>query len=148
MSQITFSAEGSVSPKKPSSLPEVAKQRELSGTLESEAASKTAKQISESKSKELSGSDIFGPPPEVPARPLAARNLELRGNLDFALPQPRSIHTSVKVSNVRGSFHLNDFSLRGHCEYSLYFMHLLLVTKVQAQIYLGNGIAFLASRSI
>ncbi|RLM78275.1 uncharacterized protein C2845_PM12G18180 [Panicum miliaceum] len=99
MSQITFSAEGSVSPKKPSSLPEVAKQRELSGTLESEAASKTAKQISESKSKELSGSDIFGPPPEVPARPLAARNLELRGNLDFALPQPRNIHTSVKVSN-------------------------------------------------
>ncbi|CAL5057549.1 unnamed protein product [Urochloa decumbens] len=102
MSQITFSVEGSVSPKKPSSLPEVAKQRELSGTLEGEADSKTAKQISESKSKELSGSDIFGPPPEVPARPLAARNLELRGNLDFALPQPRSIHTSVKVSNPAG----------------------------------------------
>ncbi|XP_034604925.1 uncharacterized protein [Setaria viridis] len=102
MSQITFSAEGSVSPKKISSLPEVAKQRELSGTLENEADSKTAKQISESKSKELSGSDIFGPPPEVPARPLAARNLELRGNLDFALPQPRSIHTSVKVSNPAG----------------------------------------------
>nr|CAB3446993.1 unnamed protein product [Digitaria exilis] len=102
MSQITFSVEGNVSPKKPSSLPEVAKQRELSGTVETEANSKTAKQISESKSKELSGSDIFGPPPEVPARPLAARNVELRGNLDFALPQPRSIHTSVKVSNPAG----------------------------------------------
>lgn len=98
-----------MSPKKPSSLPEVAKQRELSGTVETEANSKTAKQISESKSKELSGSDIFGPPPVVPARPLAARNMELQGNLDFALPQPRSIHTSVKVSNVRGFFHLNKF---------------------------------------
>lgn len=98
-----------MSPKKPSSLPEVAKQRELSGTVETEANSKTAKQISESKSKELSGSDIFGPPPEVPARPLAARNLELQGNLDFALPKPRSIHTSVKVSNVRGFFYLNIF---------------------------------------
>lgn len=100
ISQISFSAEGSVSPKKPSSLPEVAKQRELSGTLESEADAKLKKQNSEAKSKELSGSDIFGPPPEVPSRPLAARNLELQGNLDFALPQPRSIHTSVKVSNV------------------------------------------------
>lgn len=89
-----------MSPKKPSSLPEVAKQRELSGTLESEADAKMKKHNSEAKSKELSGSDIFGPPPEVPSRPLAARNLELKGNLDFVLPQPRSIHTSVKVSNV------------------------------------------------
>ena len=131
MSQITLSAEGSVSLKKPSSLPEVAKQRELSGTLESEAASKTAKQISESKSKELSGSDIFGPPPEVPARPLAARNLELRGNLDFALPHTRSIHTSVKVSNVRGSFHLKDFF---PCGDTVNIHITSLVTKVQAQI--------------
>lgn len=102
MSQISFSAEGTVSPKKPSSLPEVAKQRELSGTLESEADAKMKKHNSEAKSKELSGSDIFGPPPEVPSRPLAARNLELKGNLDFVLPQPRSIHTSVKVSNPAG----------------------------------------------
>ncbi|XP_010235587.1 uncharacterized protein LOC100834638 isoform X2 [Brachypodium distachyon] len=102
ISQISFSAEGAVSPKKPSSLPEVAKQRELSGTLESEADAKIKKLNSEAKSKELSGSDIFGPPPEIPARPLAARNLELKGNLDFALPPPRSIHTSVKVSNPAG----------------------------------------------
>ncbi|KAL5215577.1 hypothetical protein ABZP36_006978 [Zizania latifolia] len=100
ISQISFSADGSVSPKKPSSIPEVAKQRELSGTLESDAEAKLNKQLSEAKSKELSGSDIFGPPPEIPARPLAARNMELQGNLDFALPQPRSVHTSVKVSNV------------------------------------------------
>ncbi|XP_006652354.2 uncharacterized protein LOC102706094 [Oryza brachyantha] len=102
ISQISFSADGSVSPKKPSSLPEVAKQRELSGTLESDADGKMNKQRSEAKSKELTGSDIFGPPPEIPARPLAARNMELQGNLDFALPQPRSVHTSVKVSNPAG----------------------------------------------
>ncbi|GJN02733.1 hypothetical protein PR202_ga20114 [Eleusine coracana subsp. coracana] len=59
-------------------------------------------QLSEAKTKELSGSDIFGPPPEIPARPLAARNMELQGNVDFSLPPPRSIHTSVKVSNPAG----------------------------------------------
>jgi hypothetical protein len=80
----------------------VAKQRELSGTLGSEADAKMKKQNSEAKSKELSGSDIFGPPPEVPSSHLALRNLELKGNLDFVLPQLRSIHTSVKVSNVSG----------------------------------------------
>ncbi|KAJ8479947.1 hypothetical protein OPV22_023674 [Ensete ventricosum] len=102
ISQISFSAEETVSPKKPTSIAEVAKQRELSGTTESELDAKAKKQLSEAKSKELSGHDIFGPPPEVPARPLAARNLELRGNLDFVLPQPRNIHTSVKVTNPVG----------------------------------------------
>ncbi|RLM65854.1 uncharacterized protein C2845_PM16G09530 [Panicum miliaceum] len=100
ISQISFSADGSVSPKKPSSIPEVAKQRELSGTLE-DADAKINKQLSEAKTKELSGSDIFGPPPEIPARPLAARNMELQGNVDFSLPQ-RSVHTSVKVSHPAG----------------------------------------------
>ncbi|CAL9117720.1 hypothetical protein MUK42_22770 [Musa troglodytarum] len=102
ISQISFSTDETVSPKKPTSIAEVAKQRELSGTTESELDAKVKKQLSEAKSKELSGHDIFGPPPEVPARPLAARNLELRGNLDFVLPQPRNIHTSVKVSNPAG----------------------------------------------
>ncbi|WOK94016.1 hypothetical protein Cni_G02718 [Canna indica] len=102
ISQISFSAEETVSPKKPTTIAEVAKQRELSGSTESELDAKVKKQLSEAKSKELSGHDIFGPPSEVPARPLAARNLELRGNLDFVLPQPRNIHTSVKVSNPAG----------------------------------------------
>jgi hypothetical protein len=78
----------------------VAKQRELSGTSASDAEAKINKQLSEAKNKELSGSNIFGPPPETPVRPLAARNMELQGNVDFALPQPRSVHTSVKVSHV------------------------------------------------
>lgn len=40
----------------------MAKQRELSGTLLSEDDSKMKKQISDLKSKELSGHDIFAPP--------------------------------------------------------------------------------------
>lgn len=40
----------------------MAKQRELSGTLLSEDDSKLKKQISNAKSKELSGHDIFAPP--------------------------------------------------------------------------------------
>ena len=53
-------------------LPEVAKQRELCGTLEApleEVHSK--KSSSKSKVNELVGSDIFGPPPDVQPRTLA-----------------------------------------------------------------------------
>ncbi|KAK8966291.1 hypothetical protein KSP40_PGU010846 [Platanthera guangdongensis] len=99
ISQISFSTEENVSPKKPSSLPEVAKQRELSGSLETES-DVAKKQLSDAKCKELSGHDIFGPPPEILPRPLAARNLELKGQLNFGEPAPRIIHTSVKVSSV------------------------------------------------
>ncbi|KAJ0987354.1 hypothetical protein J5N97_005710 [Dioscorea zingiberensis] len=100
MSQISFGSEESVSPKKPTSLAEVAKQRELSGTLDRDPDAKTQKQVSDAKCKELSGHDIFGPPPEIPARPLATRNLEKEK--DIGEPLPRNIHTSVKVSNPAG----------------------------------------------
>ncbi|KAF5185407.1 N-lysine methyltransferase [Thalictrum thalictroides] len=102
MSQISFSSEESVSPKKPISIAEVAKQRELSGTLESDSDAMMKKQLSDAKCKELSGHDIFGPPPEIPARPLAARNLELKGSIDMGEPAPRNVRTSVKVSNPSG----------------------------------------------
>ncbi|KAF0908024.1 hypothetical protein E2562_022884 [Oryza meyeriana var. granulata] len=62
ISHISFAEEESVSPKKPTSIAEVAKQRELSGTLQSEDDSKMKRQISNAKSKELSGHDIFAPP--------------------------------------------------------------------------------------
>lgn len=62
ISHISFTEEGSLSPKKPTSIAEVAKQRELSGTLQSEDDSKMKRQISNAKSKELSGHDIFAPP--------------------------------------------------------------------------------------
>ncbi|KAK9166575.1 hypothetical protein Scep_001766 [Stephania cephalantha] len=102
ISQISFGDEESVSPKKPTSLPEVAKQRELSGTLESESDMLLKKQLSDAKCKELSGHDIFGPPPEIKPRPLAARALELKGSINLGEPALRSIHTSVKVSNPAG----------------------------------------------
>lgn len=101
ISQISFSTEESVSPKKPTSIPEVAKQRELSGTLQTESDAKTKKQTSNAKSMELSGHDIFGPPPDiVPQSRAAARTLESKEKKDTGEPAPRNFRTSVKVSNV------------------------------------------------
>ncbi|GAB4847285.1 hypothetical protein Ancab_026329 [Ancistrocladus abbreviatus] len=103
ISQICFSAEENVTPKKPTSITEVAKQRELSGTLESESDMTAKKQLSDAKCKELSGHDIFGPPPENPPRSLAAaRTLEARDKLNIEEPVPRNVRTSVKVSNPAG----------------------------------------------
>ncbi|KMT08793.1 hypothetical protein BVRB_6g135170 [Beta vulgaris subsp. vulgaris] len=103
ISQISFSLEESVTPKKPTSIPEVAKQRELSGTLvEAESDAKMKKQLSDAKCKELSGNDIFGPPPENPPRSLAvARTLESKEK-DMGEPAPRAVRTSVRVSNPAG----------------------------------------------
>lgn len=101
ISQISFSTDESVTLKKPTSIPEVAKQRELSGTLESESELKAKKQLSDAKSKELSGNDIFGPPPENPPRSLAvARSKGSQEGKDVDHPAPRNLRTSVKVSNV------------------------------------------------
>ncbi|KAL8476167.1 hypothetical protein ACS0TY_028722 [Phlomoides rotata] len=103
ISQISFSTEEDISPKKPTSLHEVAKQRELSGTIESESESRTRKQLSDAKSKELSGIDIFGPPPEIPARSSAgSRAMGIKENKDMGEPAPRTLRTSVKVSNPAG----------------------------------------------
>ncbi|KAG8373364.1 hypothetical protein BUALT_Bualt11G0016500 [Buddleja alternifolia] len=103
ISQISFSTEERISPKKPTSIPEVAKQRELSGTLESESDSRLKKQLSDAKCKELSGNDIFGPPPEIAPRSVAAtRTTEIKESKDMEVPAPRSLRTSVKVSNPAG----------------------------------------------
>lgn len=103
VSQISFSTEESVSPKKPTSIPEVAKQRELSGTLQTDLDAKTQKQISNAKTKELTGNDIFGPPPEIVPRSMAAaRTLESKESKDMGEPLPRNLRTSVKVSNPAG----------------------------------------------
>ncbi|KAH9611115.1 hypothetical protein KSS87_011925 [Heliosperma pusillum] len=102
ISQISFSPEEDVAPKKPTTLPEVAKQRELSGTLEAQADAKAKKALSDAKCKELSGNDIFGPPSENPPRSLAAaRSLESREK-DMGEPAPRAVRTSVRVSNPAG----------------------------------------------
>ncbi|KAM7520757.1 hypothetical protein LguiB_019719 [Lonicera macranthoides] len=104
ISHISFSEEETVSPKKPSTLPEVAKQRELSGTLESEAEAEARlkKQLSDAKCKELSGHNIFAPPPEIQPRPLAARALALRESISIGEPAPQNVRTFVKVSNPAG----------------------------------------------
>ncbi|KAK2655771.1 hypothetical protein Ddye_008823 [Dipteronia dyeriana] len=103
ISQISFSAEETVSPKKPTSIPEVAKQRELSGTLQCDSDMKSKKQISNAKYKEISGHDIFSPAPEILPRSLAAaRSLESKESKDMGEPAPRNVRTSVKVSNPAG----------------------------------------------
>lgn len=90
ISHISFSEDESVSPKKPVTLPEVAKQRELSGTLESED-SKLQKQLSDSKFKELSGHNIFAPPPEIKPRPVTPRILELKGSIGIGETAPHEV---------------------------------------------------------
>ncbi|KAK3230864.1 hypothetical protein Dsin_002745 [Dipteronia sinensis] len=101
ISHISFGEEEGVSPKKPTSIPEVAKQRELSGTLESESEAMLKKQISDAKCKELSGNDIFAPPPEILPRP-AVRALALKENFDLRESTPHYVRTSVEVSNPAG----------------------------------------------
>lgn len=100
ISHISFAEEEAVSPKKPTAPAEVAKQRELSGTLDSEAEAKLKKQLSDAKCKELSGHNIFAPPPEIQPRPLAARALALRESISLGESAPTNVHAAVKVSNV------------------------------------------------
>lgn len=74
--------EENVTPKKPTSLTEAAKQKELSRTVQTESDSKSKKkQISNSKTKATSGHDIFASPPppsesQTPRRSLAAAQQE------------------------------------------------------------------------
>ncbi|KAJ0231140.1 N-lysine methyltransferase [Hirschfeldia incana] len=83
ISHISFGEEEDVSPKKPITIPEVAKQRELSGTMESESASNLKKQLSDAKYKEISGQNIFAPPPEIKPRSGATRALALKDNFNL-----------------------------------------------------------------
>ncbi|KAJ7965703.1 Alpha-ketoglutarate-dependent dioxygenase alkB-like protein 2 [Quillaja saponaria] len=88
ISHISFGEEESVSPKKPITLAEEAKLRELSGNLDSESEAKMKKQLSDAKCKELSGHDIFAPPAEIKPLPPTARTLELRGSIGIGEAAP------------------------------------------------------------
>ncbi|KAJ0975061.1 hypothetical protein J5N97_017026 [Dioscorea zingiberensis] len=99
ISQISFSVEESVSPKKPTTLAEVAKQRELSGSLEIDSDAKMKKQLSGAKCKELTGHDIFGPPPEITPNPLSVRNLK---ESEIEAPMSLNRHTSVNIPTPAG----------------------------------------------
>ncbi|KAG6585290.1 hypothetical protein SDJN03_18023, partial [Cucurbita argyrosperma subsp. sororia] len=111
ISHISFGEEGSVSPKKPTTLPEVAKQRELSGNLESDADAMLKKQLSDAKCKELSGHDIFAPPPEILPRPTTARTLDLKGSIEIGEPdninvipgEEPSVKTAKKIYDKKFS---------------------------------------------
>jgi len=100
VSQISFGGEESASPKKPVTIPEVAKQKELSGTQQTTDDIHARRgQFSNAKAKELVGSNIFGPPP--PDAPKNNRSFEMREESKSSdQPQPRNLHTSVKISNV------------------------------------------------
>uniref|UniRef100_A0A0C9QV01 TSA: Wollemia nobilis Ref_Wollemi_Transcript_7708_773 transcribed RNA sequence n=1 Tax=Wollemia nobilis TaxID=56998 RepID=A0A0C9QV01_9CONI len=102
ISQISFNADESVSPKKPTSLTEVAKQKELSGNLETTPDTFVRRQVSEAKSRELTGHDIFGPPSEVPPRSLNRNRERKEEPKEINEPAHRNVRTSVKVSNPAG----------------------------------------------
>ncbi|GFP96868.1 hypothetical protein PHJA_001830900 [Phtheirospermum japonicum] len=97
VSHISFGDDEAVSHKKPTSVPEVAKQRELSGNLESEYDAKLKKQVSDVKNKELSGHDIFAPPPEIQPRPLSARALALRESITIGEPASHNVSSEASV---------------------------------------------------
>lgn len=100
ISQISFREDGSISPTKPTSL---AKQREMSGTLQNDSESRNKKHISDAKSKELCGHDIFGPPTETAPHSLATtRKLKCAAGKDIGEPAPPNVRTSVKVSHPAG----------------------------------------------
>ncbi|KAL1170865.1 hypothetical protein V6Z11_A05G241700 [Gossypium hirsutum] len=94
ISHISFAEDESISPKQPTTLTEVAKQRELSGTLKSEEATLT-KQLSDAKCKELSGHDIFAPPPEILPRTTTVRALALKDNFDMREPDMHNVSTCI-----------------------------------------------------
>jgi len=102
ISHISFAEEESISPKKPTSIAEVAKQRELSGTLLSEDDSKMKKQISDLKSKELSGHDIFAPPEDPqPRNSENGSTSQTPGKNAYVLiSQPVSFITQLHKSSV------------------------------------------------
>ncbi|KAH7441397.1 hypothetical protein KP509_03G036400 [Ceratopteris richardii] len=93
VSHILFGEVETISPRKPTSIPEVAKLRELSGTLEAPVEETSSrKPTSTSKVKELVGSDIFGPPPEV--TPRSRQRIQDNGDVvtplrDLSLNPPR-----------------------------------------------------------
>ncbi|XP_019463994.1 PREDICTED: uncharacterized protein LOC109362576 isoform X7 [Lupinus angustifolius] len=68
-----------------------------------EENAKGKKQISSAKNKELSGNGIFGPLPGILPHPFAAAcTSESKESKDVRGPDPRNVHTSVKVSNLAG----------------------------------------------
>ncbi|KAL2343054.1 hypothetical protein Fmac_004339 [Flemingia macrophylla] len=101
ISQISFGTQENISPKKPTSPHEIAKQREPSGSYHRNSV--VQKQTSSAKTKELSGSDIFAPPPEIVPRSFAtSQTLESKASRDMREPVPQKTLASVEVYNAAG----------------------------------------------
>ncbi|KAM0936907.1 hypothetical protein DsansV1_C26g0193581 [Dioscorea sansibarensis] len=106
ISQISFSADEDVSPKKPITLTEMAKQRELSGNLADDSDSKMRKLLSDAKCKELTGHDIFGPSPEITPKSLnkhASVNISTSAGVpgNTMSTEEEVIKTSKKIHNQK-----------------------------------------------
>ncbi|THU55861.1 hypothetical protein C4D60_Mb11t11120 [Musa balbisiana] len=97
--QFRFNGKGTILPEKPMLLAGVAKQRELNGTLLSDSEPRLKKRLSDAKSRELSGHDIFARPREVPLRPLAAQYLELNDK-GLGRTTPRKSPPTVNIAQV------------------------------------------------
>ncbi|CAI0446180.1 unnamed protein product [Linum tenue] len=116
ISHISFGEEESVSPKKPATLTEVAKQRELSGTLESEAEAEARlkKQLSDAKCKELSGNNIFAPPPEILPRPATVRALALKESIELGEPALRDMSSEDNLKTAKKIYDKKFSELSGN----------------------------------
>ncbi|CAF2140698.1 uncharacterized protein LOC103853114 [Brassica rapa] len=114
ISHISFGEEEDLSPKKPITLPEVAKQRELSGTMESESASNLKKQLSDAKYKEISGQNIFAPPPEIKPRSGATRALALKDNFNLGAESQTSGEEDSSVKTAKKIYDKKFAELSGN----------------------------------
>lgn len=114
ISHISFGEEEDLSPKKPITLPEVAKQRELSGTMESDSASNLKKQLSDAKYKEISGQNIFAPPPEIKPRSGATRALALKDNFNLGAESQTSGEEDSSVKTAKKIYDKKFAELSGN----------------------------------
>ncbi|KAI7748232.1 hypothetical protein M8C21_031518 [Ambrosia artemisiifolia] len=98
LTHTSFSGDELVHPQKAHSQ---AKQRELGGTLDNDLDSTFKKQFTTAKNKELSGHDIFAPPPQIQPRPLAARALALRESISIGESAPTNTNAEESVKTAK-----------------------------------------------
>uniref|UniRef100_A0A804LL74 DUF4057 domain-containing protein n=1 Tax=Zea mays TaxID=4577 RepID=A0A804LL74_MAIZE len=105
--QITFSQDGTIPPRKPTSVAGVARQRELSHTVESSGDGKMKRQVSNAKSKELSGHNIFAdhedPSPNRSSSSAAALAHVKNANVSSFSFGKADMDSTVKTAKKKGS---------------------------------------------
>ncbi|KAH9626480.1 hypothetical protein KSS87_006439 [Heliosperma pusillum] len=102
MSQISFATDESTAPKKPATPAEAAKQRELSGNLDGISEAKLKKQFSDAKYKELSGNNVFAPPPEIKPRDVQPSPAFRQTNTEPISKTTKKIHDQ-KLAQLSGN---------------------------------------------